>query len=241
MSLHRQSQALSLSASVTCMDPLTLGQTIAALDAAGLSAYHIDVCDGRFARTFLLYPGLLPHLRRATNGRLDVHLYSVQPSLYLDELITGGAHSIVVQLEAEESFLDLIPRIAGSGVRAGLGILPGTPVPDSLKDVLPRLSMVIANTVGPAYAGQPYDPRGLETIRRVRELRDACGASTEIAVDGSVCEERLESFVRAGADHLVLGTASVFQPGVDWAKRFQLFRSIAEESFRKVSFTVGEG
>jgi ribulose-phosphate 3-epimerase len=234
-------RGLTLSASVTCMNPLTLGQTIRDLDAAGLSTYHLDVCDGRFARTFLLYPGLLPHLRQATRGRLDVHLYCLEPSLYLDEFIACGAHTIIVQMEAEESCMELIPRIAGRGVRAGLGILPGTPVPDSLKSIIPFLSMVVANTVGPAYAGQPYDARGLETIRRVKELCDACGASAEIAVDGSVSEERLEGFFRAGADHLVLGTASVFTPGGDWTQRFRSFRARAEESFGRLTRLDGEG
>ena len=241
MSGQAGKRVLNLSASMTCMDPLHLGQTVTDLDAAGVSTYHIDVCDGRFARTFLLYPGLLPYLRPATTARLDVHLYCVRPSLYLDEFIEGGTESIIVQLEARESLVDLISRITRRGVRAGLGILPGTPVPAALKSILGSLSMVVANTVGPAYAGQPYDPRGLETIRKIRALCDASGVSPEIAVDGSVSEERLESFFRAGANHLVLGTSSVFKPGADWPGRFREFRAIAEESFQKFASPGGEG
>lgn len=224
---------LALSASMTCMNPLALGATMAELDAEGLSAYHIDICDGVFAPTFLLYPSLLPWLRQATDRRLDVHLYCVHPSRYIDELIESGAHTIIVQLEAEDSFRALVPLIAARGVRAGLGILPGTPVPDSVAEVIPQLSMIVANTVGPAYAGQRYDPRGLETIQAAARLCETAGASVEIAVDGAVSEQRLAELFRAGANHLVLGTSSVFARGADWRARFRSFRAAAERAFQE--------
>ena len=233
--------SLTLSASMTCMDPLNLGRTVAELDAEGLAVYHLDVCDGVFAPTFLLYPSLLPWLRQATDSRLDVHLYCVHPSLYIDEFIEKGAHSIVVQLEAEDSFQELIPRIVSRGIRAGLGILPGSKVPGSLAAVLPLLSMVVANTVGPAYAGQSYDPRGLETIRAVRGMCESTGVAVEIAVDGAVQEERLADFFGAGANHLVLGTSSVFARGADWPARFRSFRAAAEELYRELAPRGGRG
>jgi ribulose-phosphate 3-epimerase len=222
-----------LSASVTCMNPLTYRETIQSLDAAGLTAYHIDVCDGQFAKTFLLYPALLPSFREVTSTRLDVHLYCFEPSLYIDEFVKCGADSIIVQLEAHESYAQIIPRIARLGVRAGLGILPGTPIPQSVREVLPALSMVVANTVGPAYAGQQYNPEGVETITRMRAICDEAGATPEIVVDGAVNEKRLENVFSAGADHLVLGTSSVFKNGADWGKELRAFRAIAEASFKK--------
>ena len=231
--------ALRLSASVTCMNPLTYTETIRGLDAAGLSAYHVDVCDGRFAKTFLLYPGLLPYLREVTGARLDVHLYCLQPSLYIDEFVERGADSIIVQMEAHEDYAPIVARIAGRGIRAGLGILPGTPVPDSIREILPVLSMVVANTVGPAFAGQPYDPRGLQNLDRVRALCDEVGATPELVVDGAVNEERLEAAFSCGANHLVLGTSSVFTQRADWPEKLRAFRAIAEASFERFGRQYG--
>lgn len=224
-------RVLTLSASMTCMNPLTYRETIGALDAAGLSAYHIDVCDGHFAKTFLLYPALLRSLREVTDKRFDVHLYCTRPSFYIDEFVECGADSIIVQLEADENYAELVSRIALKGIKAGLGILPGTPIPESIRDVLPALSMVVANTVGPAYAGQPFDPRGIDTIKSMRAICEKTGAALEIVVDGAVSEKRLGSLFSAGADHLVLGTSSVFKPGADWGMEFQSFRAVAEAAF----------
>jgi len=226
-------RALRLSASVTCMNPLTYAETMRAFDAQGLSAYHVDVCDGRFAKTFLLYPALLPWLRQVTAARLDVHLYCLQPSLYVDQFVERGADSIIVQLEAEEDYAQVVGQIARKGVRAGLGILPGTPVPDSIREVLPLLSMVVANTVGPAFAGQPYDARGLQTMDRVRALCDQEGAAPELVMDGAVNGERLEAAFSSGADHLVLGTSSVFKARADWPAELRAFRAIAQASFER--------
>lgn len=222
---------LTLSASVTCMNPLTYGTTIPALDAAGLSAYHLDMCDGRFAPTFLLYPGLLPHLRSVTTRRLDVHLYCLRPSLYVDELARCGADTIVIHHEIEEDPAAVLQQIRSLGVAAGLAFLPTTTVADSVGALFPGLRMVVANSVGPAYAGQVFDPRGLDNMRRVRELAASAGCAVEIVADGSVRADRLPSFFAAGCDHLVLGTASVFSPNTDWIANFAAFRRVAEDVF----------
>jgi len=222
---------LTLSASVACMNPLTYRETIPALDAEGLSAYHFDVCDGHFARTFLLYPGLLSRLRSITKRRFDVHLYCVRPSWYLDEFIASGADTIIVHVEAEEDPRPVIERILARGVGAGLAYLPNTPVPDSVRALLPFLRVVLANSVGPAYAGQAFDPRGLANMRRLRELAVAIGKPLEVAADGSVREDRLADFFAAGSDHLVLGTSSVFAASGDPIAAFRTFRRVAEAAF----------
>lgn len=222
---------LMLSASVTCMNPLAYRETIPALDAEGLSAYHLDVCDGHFARTFLLYPGLLPHLRSLTTRRLDVHLYCTQPSWYVDEFVACGADTIIVHQEAAEDPGPVIEQIVARGVGAGLAYLPSSPVPDSVVALLPLLRVVVANSVGPAYAGQPFDPRGLANMRRIRELAVATGRPVEVAADGSVREDRLADFFAAGSDHLVLGTSSVFSPAGDPVANFRAFRRAAEAAF----------
>jgi ribulose-phosphate 3-epimerase len=222
---------LRLAASVTCMSPLTYRETIPALDAEGLCAYHLDVCDGHFAPTFLLYPGLLPHLRLLTRCRLDVHLYCVTPSRYVDEFADGGADTLIIHWEIQEDPAAVVAKIRARGAAAGLAFLPTTPVPDSLASLLPSLRMVVANSVGPAYAGQRFDPRGLANLRRVRALARAAGRDLEVAADGSVSRERLPAFFAAGSDHLVLGTSSVFAPGQDPALALRDFKRLAEAAF----------
>lgn len=102
---------IRLSASVSCADPLEYRESIRQLDEAGLDAYHFDICDGHFAPTFLLNPGLMRSLRKITSRRFDVHLYCTHPSRFLDELAQSGADIVVIHIEAEEDFRDVIRQI----------------------------------------------------------------------------------------------------------------------------------
>lgn len=213
-----------LSASVSCIDPLTYRDSVHRLDEAGIDAYHFDLCDGHFAPTFLLWPGLIGALRPITRRRFDAHLYCTHPSRYLDELRAAGADTVVVHVEAAESPVEVVPRILAAGMKAGVALLPTTPVPADLSALLPALSLVITNMVGPAYAGQPFDGRGLENARAVAGMARGEGLMLEIAADGNVSAARLPSLLESGCTHLVLGTSSIFQPGQDVGAALLRFR-----------------
>lgn len=218
---------IRLSASIACADPLEYRESIRQLDQAGLDAYHFDMCDGHFAPTFLLSPGLLRALRQITSRRFDVHLYCTHPSRYLDELAQCGADVVVIHVEAEEDFRPVIRQIRQKGLLAGLAILPDSPVPSMVEEVLPELNLLIANMVGPAYAGQPFDPRGLVNLACLNQLVQARRLPLEIAADGHVAVEHLEELLQAGCNHLVCGTSSIFKPGLHLGDALQTFRQKA--------------
>jgi ribulose-phosphate 3-epimerase len=206
---------ITLSASVSCIDPLDYRGTIERLDQTGIDAYHFDLCDGHFAPTLLLWPGLMRALRTITPKRFDAHLYCTHPSRYLAELRDAGADLVIVQVEASEEPAEVVPQILAAKLKAGVAILPSTPVPASLASLLPALSIVVTNMVGPAYAGQPFDGRGLENARTVAQMARDLRLTMEIAADGNVSTLRLPSLLESGCDHLVLGTSSIFRPGLD--------------------------
>lgn len=225
----RQSAVL-LSASVSCIDPLAYRDSIARLDAAGLDAYHFDLCDGHFAPTFLLWPGLISALRPLTTRRFDAHLYCTHPSRYIGELKAAGADSIIVHVEAEEKPGEVVPQIFAAGMKAGVAILPDTAVPGDLASLLPALSIVVTNMVGPAYAGQPFDGRGLHNARSISALAREMGLALEVAADGNVSAQRLPDLLGSGCNHLVLGTSSVFRPGQDVGQGVVRFRAQVAEA-----------
>lgn len=223
---------IRLSASLACANPLCFRNSVQQLDSAGLDTYHFDICDGHFAPTFLLWPGLIQHLRSLTTGRFDVHLYCTHPSRYLDELAEAGADTVVVHVEAAEPYPDLISHIKQRGLRVGLAILPGSAIPADFETHLAELSLLIVNTVGPAYAGQPFDPRGLENLRQISQIVERSPHQLEIAVDGSVSVARLPNLLAAGATHLVCGTSSIFRPEGELAQAFTAFREQVEDHHR---------
>ncbi len=219
-----------LSASMACAHPLAYRETTLRLDEAGIDILHFDLCDGHFAHTFLLAPGLLRALRPLTPRRFDAHLYCTHPSRYLEELKQAGADVVVVQVEAAEEFAAVVPQIVAAGLRAGVAVLPTTPAPASLAALLPALALVVVNMVGPAYSGQPFDARGLENARTVAAMARAQNLALEIAADGSVSEARLPALLASGCTHLVCGTSSIFRPQGDIGAHLEQFRAAVDRA-----------
>jgi ribulose-phosphate 3-epimerase len=217
------------------MNPLTMKETLPLLDAEGVSVYHIDICDGHFAKTFLLYPKFLTYLKEITDRRLDVHLYCTTPSQYIEELVDCGADTIIIHYETVEPVEAVLQKILDHGAKAGLAFLPSTEIPDSVAQFLPLLKVVLTNTVGPAYAGQPFDSRGLNNMKKAKKLLVATHSTAELAADGAVSEERLPAFFDAGANHLVLGTNSIIKPNMNIASTMRAFKKVAEACFSSKS------
>lgn len=224
MNVPNNRASVILSASVSCMESLCYIKSIESLDQAGIDAYHFDMCDGHFANTLLLSPSILRNFRKVTSRRFDVHLYCTHPSRYLEELGRCGADVVIIQVEAEEDFRCIIHDIIAAGMKPGIGILPGTDIPETIEEILPYLHIIIANTVGPAYSGQPFDQRGLHTMARLRQMMWKARPGIELAADGSVNVERLPALIEAGANHLVCGTSSIFRPGLPLGASFKKFR-----------------
>jgi len=216
---------IHLSASISCANPLDYRDSTVQLHQAGLDTYHFDICDGHFAPTFLLSPNLIRALRPLTNRRFDVHLYCTHPSRYLDELAACGADLIVVHIEIEEDYTELIRQIRARGLQAGLGILPDSNVPQDIADFLPEVTLVIANTVGPAYAGQPFDRRGLQNMAQLSRIVRENNLDIEIGADGNVGVERLPDLLGAGCTHLVCGTSSIFKPDIEPGQALVTFQT----------------
>ncbi len=218
-----------IAASMACADPICIRQDFERLEESLVDTYHFDFCDGLFAPTFLLNPAMIKALRPLSSKRFDVHLYCHYPSRVVDELRQCGADLVVVQLETEgDSYLETIQRILDSGMQAGLGILPTSEVPEGIEEVLKRVSQVVVNTVGPAYAGQPFNPHGLVNMKKVKTALDGLGLDLEIAADGGVSEQRLPEFIEAGCNHFICGTSALFRPNSDLVRNAAQFRQAVE-------------
>ncbi len=218
-----------IAASMSCANPICIRQDFDRLEQSVVGAYHFDLCDGLFAPTFLLNTAVIRALRPLSGKRFDVHLYCEYPSHYLEELKKSGADIVVVHVESSgDNYLDVIRQIRQMGMQAGVGILPTSPLPEDIDESLELVSLVVTNTVGPAYAGQPFNPKGLRNMKDIREKLNARGLQTEIAADGSVSALRLPAFLEAGCNHFICGTSSIFKPGLDLVDGAAQFKEALE-------------
>ena len=83
--------------------------------------------------------------------------------------------------------------------------------------------------VEPGFVGQKFIPQVPEKIRAIRRHLTSIRHDVPIVVDGGVNEETGAACVKAGADVLVLGTASIFKKGKDLAEECLAFRRLMNE------------
>lgn len=219
----------TLSASLVCGDPLSLGADIRALVDGGIDAIHFDVMDGHFVPRLGLYPELLESVKEISSLPVDVHLMITHPEQFAVQFAHAGADVVVVHAEATPHVHRVVHMIRDAGARAGVALNPGTPL-SVLDYVLGDIDLVLLMAINPGIVGHKLIPSMLEKIAETKEkLVDH--PNVVIEVDGGVTPESAATMIQTGADMLVCGTSSVFR-GPDLAASARAFREHIDTQLR---------
>jgi ribulose-phosphate 3-epimerase len=209
--------------SILASDFAHLEREVKAVEAAGVTALHLDVMDGHFVPNISFGIPIVQAVRRITDLPLDVHLMISDPAEYIEPFRNAGADSMTIHIEIASDPRPMLDKIRSLGAQAGLALNPPTSLA-AIEKMLPHCDMVLVMSVMPGFGGQHFDEVALRKLKALSQ-DDHCEALLE--VDGGINAETAGKCAEAGAELFVAGTA-VFSEN-DYAEAIEEIHSAALE------------
>lgn len=195
-----------ISPSLLAADFGNLARDVEMLNRSSADWMHLDVMDGVFVPNISFGFPVMQAIANVARKPLDVHLMTVQPERYIENVKDLGARIMNVHVEASPHLHRTIQQIHSAGMLAGATLNPSTPV-EMLEDVIEDLDLVLIMSVNPGFGGQKFIEHSLQKVEKLRSMIDSCGSGALIEVDGGVNVDNAPLLVKAGADALVAGSA----------------------------------
>ena len=205
-----------LAPSLLSCDFSNLGEAIKKIENNFGSWVHIDVMDGIFVPEITFGQPIVRSIRPLTSLPFDVHLMTEKPENQIESFAKAGADFITFHYEAAVHHHRIIQQIHSLGKKAGISIVPSTPVSAILR-ILPFVDLILVMTVNPGFGGQTLIPECLDKVKELVDIRKTKNLSYLISVDGGVSEKTAKTVIESGVDVAVSGSA-FFSGSLTWSK-----------------------
>ena len=204
--------AIELSVSAISASPSSFFSTLESLPSESVSRIHVDVMDGVFVPRLGMYPEFVSDIRSVTSLPIDVHMMMVDPCPYFKVFTEAGASRLVPHLEPLHHARRTVDLICELNVEAGLALNPHTDF-RSLRYIMTDLHAVTLMAINPGIVGHRFIPNSLEKLQELRAFLDEHDSEIAIEVDGGITFDNIAPVAAAGADVLVVGAGTIFNPG----------------------------
>jgi ribulose-phosphate 3-epimerase len=182
--------------------------------------------DGHFVPNISIGPVVIKAIRKYTDLSLQTHLMIDHPERYVADFKRAGSDCIIIHQESCRNFRKAVEMIKGLKLKAGIALKPNTP-PDTIKDIIDEMDMVLIMTVEPGFGGQTFIKGSEKKVAAIKTILSQKGLDIPIGVDGGINNTTIPLVVKAGATQLVAGSA-VFTGDV--MKNIRILRERANEA-----------
>ena len=177
---------------------------------------HVDFMDGKFAPT--KSPGLL-QAWWPEKIHIDLHVMHENPEKELDEIVGLKPQLVIVHAEAGGNFVIIANRLHEAGIRAGVALLPKTPV-DVIKPALEHADHVLIFSGDLGHFGGDANLELLKKVARAKELKP----NLEIGWDGGINDTNVKQLIAAGVD--VLNVGGYIQRAENAKERYNILENL---------------
>lgn len=209
--MAEKERTIQLAASMLCADPGWLQRDIEQINHAGVDLMHVDIMDGHFVPNMTGGLDLANCIRQHAAAPCDFHLMVEDPAYLIEQLNLQPGERLCFHIENARNPETTIQTIRKTGCKVGIALNPGTPV-SAVEPYLEQIDYLLVLIVNPGFKGQSIIPRTLKKLRCLRDIRDVRGLKLRLFVDGAVTLDNMMEIVEAGADDLVCGPFTCFNP-----------------------------
>jgi ribulose-phosphate 3-epimerase len=167
--------------------------------------------DGNFVPRFGLYPEILKEIRNLTSLPIEVHLMTKNFERYLNQFAEFGATRIIFHVEATDSISDSIDKVKESGAEVGIAINPNTKL-DLIDQIVNRIDYIMLMAITPGIPKHPFITSTYQKINELKKILFSNSSSAKIGVDGGVTFNNAKEIYNEGADVLICGSGTFFDP-----------------------------
>lgn len=165
-----------------------------------------DIMDGVFVdNTTFADPAVLDEIDALGFNpppKIEADLMVADPANWISRLNHPGLDLLIFHFESAPKWEPIFSQARAAGLGVGLAVEPGTPLA-KYENLLEKVDRFQAMGGKSGFGGQKFDPKVLETMRRVREKFP----NLPISIDIGVNLETAPAMVAAGAEILVTGSA----------------------------------
>ena len=199
--------------SIACADQLRLADQINELLEMGFFCLHFDIMDGHYVDNLCLNFDTGNRIKREfPHVKLDAHMMVTNPEDYIERMEQMGVYRLAFHLDSAHDPSSLIDEIQQCGIKAGVVLNPDQQV-SQLSSLLKKIDFVVLMSIKPGFPGVKFLDSTYDTLDELAVIRAECGLGFLISIDGGITPEIAAELPLHGADILIMGYLTLFQPG----------------------------
>ena len=180
-------------------------KTIELIDNSVADYIHVDLMDGKFVENKNFTISSVVKLLSNTKKKLDVHLMTLKPEKYFEDLAMLNTEYITFHVEATKNVEATIDKVKTLGLKVGLSINPETNI-EELEKYLPLIDQVLVMSVHPGKGGQTFISDVLNKVDDLIKLREDNNYSFIISVDGGINDSTIDELKMRDVDMVISGS-----------------------------------